>query len=177
MIGIFNCFYQIECLLLLYQIYESYSDKLIEYTNKCCIECMQYFTYGEYLYFHDIDEIPKNCGTGRLRAVGPMDGGFLSYLWWPSCLSQAGPAPSGTRCNDGTVWQGGPPNQCKKTVVMACHPCYTVGRNSEAAYTQRMIGVGSYFRERQREIVWCPGCDFEVAAELLSAHLQVHHSK
>ena len=39
-----------------------------------------------------------------------------------------------------------------KMVVIVCHPCYIVGGHSELAYMRKMMGVGSYFRERQWEI-------------------------
>ena len=36
-----------------------------------------------------------------------------------------------------------------KTVGMACQSCYIVVGHLEVAYTQRMMGVGSYFWEQQ----------------------------
>ena len=64
-----------------------------------------------------------------------------------------------------------------KMVVIVCHPCYIFGGHSEVVYTQQMMGVGSYFRERQWEIFWCLERKLELVERFLAAHIQSHNRK
>ena len=57
-----------------------------------------------------------------------------------------------------------------KTVGMVFQPCSIVSRQSDTSNTCWMIGVGPYFWEQQKEIVWFPYCEVYLATGLLAAH-------
>ena len=44
------------------------------------------------------------------------------------------------------------------------------------AYTRRMTGEGTAYRDRQRRRIWCPYCGAEFAVGYLKTHRQTHHS-
>ena len=35
------------------------SDEIIKFSNQCCICCMNYFNYGDYIYFNKFDIKPQ----------------------------------------------------------------------------------------------------------------------
>ena len=49
-------------------------------------------------------------------------------------------------------WVGRKKN-VNKTVGMLCHPCQAAGVRADEAYTRRMTGAESSYKERQRERV------------------------
>ena len=55
-----------------------------------------------------------------------------------------------------------------KTFEMVCHSCQAEGTQSEAAYKQRITGVGPSYQERQRVRVQCMECGEEIP----EGHLQ-----
>ena len=52
-----------------------------------------------------------------------------------------------------------------KTVSMVCQPCRAGAENrTEEAYSRRLMGLGKYYAERQRERVSCKECGEVIAA-------------
>ena len=64
-----------------------------------------------------------------------------------------------------------------KKVGMVCQPYYIVNRQSEAACTHHITGLGRSFWERQKDRVRFPECEVELSAGSLSAHYQAQQSK
>ena len=50
-------------------------------------------------------------------------------------------------------------------------------RALRTAYTQRMIGVGTSFCERQQERLQCLECELDLESRSLMAHFHAHHGK
>ena len=66
----------------------------------------------------------------------------------------------------------------RKTVSMACHPCWAgAGNRTEAGYSRRLTGVGNTYTERQRERVACGECGTVIAAVSMSSHMMTRHGK
>ena len=50
-----------------------------------------------------------------------------------------------------------------------------VGVRADKAYTRRMTGAGSSYKEIQRERVSCPECGKELGMGSLAAHYQIQY--
>ena len=65
-----------------------------------------------------------------------------------------------------------------KTVSMVCHPCRAgAGKRTEEAYSQRIMGVGRSYAERQRERVAYKECGEVITVGSMSSHLMTRHWK
>ena len=63
----------------------------------------------------------------------------------------------------------------KKMVGMVCQPCYMFVGKSEVAYTRRITGLGTYFREFKQERVHCPECEVDPEVGFMEAHRQAQN--
>ena len=61
------------------------------------------------------------------------------------------------------------------TVGIVCSPCRAAGVQVDDAYTRRMIGEGSSFKEQERERVLWTECRKEMAKGSLLKHRQTQH--
>ena len=62
-----------------------------------------------------------------------------------------------------------------KTVGMVFRPCRAAGVRAEKAYTQRMMGEESIFKEKHLERVICPECGKDLDKGSLVTHRQTQH--
>ena len=60
----------------------------------------------------------------------------------------------------------------QKTVGVVCHSCRAVGVREDEAYTRRMTGAGSSYKERWREWVSCTEYGKDLTRGSLVAHCQ-----
>ena len=63
----------------------------------------------------------------------------------------------------------------KKTVGVVCHPCRAFGVQADEAYTRRMTGEGSSYKERQWERINFPEWGKYLARVSLTSHRQTQH--
>ena len=65
-------------------------------------------------------------------------------------------------------------NICK-TAGMVFQPCRADRVRADKAYTRRIMGEGTSFKEQQRKRVTCPECGKELEKGSLVTHLQTQH--